>query len=198
MTNNFTDVQIKKLNGECKFKSLVVKNLNNADKIGRFHATDGIVATAETCNKLLFDNGIYIVYNLDQCLLVVKKGVKISDTKYVFNNLIGVDGDYLCGFFDYNFLSDFLKNDPDHDCESSNDELFMCEIRKLKKTERKNGCAIRGCDLVLNKFKSDNTNVVGCVIDTKCGTAFPLSVFVSDNSALILTGEIIEKLINAQ
>ena len=177
------------------FIKVIIKNLAQAQPLGSVQISKSLGISSSKLEAVSIGKGTYTVCNLCDCLIIMRTPCEFEPTICIFNRMLYIDGDHLCGFFDYDMVRAMIADDPNHS-DSEEDGDSMCEIRDLTPKEREGGCMLTPKDLLLDTKNIDTP--IGCVIDSDCGTAFPLPLFVNKEKgiAVILTGRAVESLVN--
>lgn len=197
INNETNDIKIMKFN---------FTNDVNIKFVGELQNVKNVAYVGSEFEEITFDNeynGNYDVYNVENGLLIKKSSddkmviKNISNVLFKFHDYIYVDNDYKVGFFDFDKLNKLRKlNDIIFDEEECDYSMF--EFKNLNASDIKTGHQIKMSNLDLEfEIKKKEKDVLGYIIDSDCGTAFPLQLLINEenNAALILTGKLMEELL---
>lgn len=164
--------------------------------LGDLNITGFMAVTGEQYKQLPLTQGVYQVYNVDSCILIHKtnSNKEIKDITFKFHELVYIDSDHTCGFFDYVKVDNLSSLDEDFD--EDDEDKYMLSFKKLKSKNIHDGCPVKVSNFDLDTKINIPNEIIGYIINSDCGTVFPLQCLIDDDNenAVILTGEVVETL----
>jgi hypothetical protein len=159
------------INGEIFYaiRSIIFNRINNFKKVGEFKSMGNIVIAGMDFVQIDLSRGIYSVYNVDGCLLIINDLITITKNA-VLNEVFKfygskIDVENLFGFFDGSALDDF-------------------SMRSLPPSGFGEAQAVRITD----------DKIIGYAMDCQCGSLFSLPCIMHDKCALLVGGNVMSKI----